>query len=134
MLRRWLKFNFVGLIGVGVQLLALHLLTRYAGLNYLMATAIAVETAIIHNFLWHERFTWKQRDLSSESSQRFRRFLRFNMANGVVSLTGNLLLMKILSGYWGWPYLAANVCSIVACALINFYLSDRHVFTERTSS
>ena len=58
---RWLKFNFVGLIGIGVQLLALALLKSGLHLNYLLATALAVETAVVHNFLWHERFTWRDR-------------------------------------------------------------------------
>lgn len=131
MLIRWLKFNFVGLLGVGVQLLVLHILTTRIQLNYLLATAIAVECAILHNFFWHEAFTWKNRQLSANKSQRFRRFLRFNMANGSVSLGGNLLLMGILSGFFKWPYLIANIFSISVCALLNFYLSERHVFVEK---
>ena len=55
---RWLKFNLVGGIGIVVQLLALFVLKTAFGLNYLIATALAVEGAVIHNFLWHERFTW----------------------------------------------------------------------------
>ena len=58
---RWLKFNLVGGIGIAVQLLALVLLKTGLHLNYLVATALAVETAVIHNFLWHERFTWADR-------------------------------------------------------------------------
>ena len=58
--RRWLKFNFVGALGIGVQLAALATLTTL-GLRYLAATALAVETAVVHNFLWHERMTWRDR-------------------------------------------------------------------------
>ena len=50
---RWLKFNLVGGIGIAVQLLALVLLKAVLQVNYLVATALAVETAVIHNFLWH---------------------------------------------------------------------------------
>ena len=45
---RWLKFNFVGLLGIGVQLLALALLTSWLHVNYLLATALAVEAAVVH--------------------------------------------------------------------------------------
>jgi len=58
---RWLKFNLVGGMGMVVQLFVLVL--RKAGLHvdYLIATALAVETAVVHNFLWHERVTWADR-------------------------------------------------------------------------
>ena len=78
---RWLKFNFVGGLGIGVQLGALWVLTHCVHLDYLAATALAVETAVIHNFAWHERFTWKKRARGS----MFGRFLRFQVANGLIS-------------------------------------------------
>jgi putative flippase GtrA len=57
MFRRWFKFNSVGAIGVGVQLAVLTLLAGQLGVNYLVATALAVETAVLHNFVWHEKWT-----------------------------------------------------------------------------
>jgi putative flippase GtrA len=54
---RWLKFNAVGGIGIGVQLVVLAGLKSGLELNYLLATAVAVEVAVLHNFFWHERFT-----------------------------------------------------------------------------
>jgi len=60
-LLRWCKFNFVGGIGIGVQFAALFLLKGVLHLNYLAATAIAVEAAVVHNFVWHEHFTWADR-------------------------------------------------------------------------
>ena len=52
-LRRWLKFNAVGAIGIVVQLAALAVLKGLLRLPYLTATALAVETAVLHNFVWH---------------------------------------------------------------------------------
>jgi len=60
-LLRWCKFNFVGGIGIGVQFAALFLLKSVLHFNYLFATAIAVEAAVVHNFVWHEQFTWVDR-------------------------------------------------------------------------
>jgi putative flippase GtrA len=57
---RWLKFNLVGTLGFAVQLGCLKLLLHFQ-MNYLAATALAVEIAVLHNFVWHERFTWKDR-------------------------------------------------------------------------
>jgi putative flippase GtrA len=58
---RWWRFNFVGGIGIVVQFGALFFLKSVLHLHYLAATALAVEIAVLHNFLWHERFTWADR-------------------------------------------------------------------------
>ena len=58
---RWIKFNAVGGIGIGVQLGALAALRSWLKLDYLLATGLAVEIAVVHNFLWHERYTWADR-------------------------------------------------------------------------
>src|SRR5262249_8430739 len=60
-IRTYLKFNVVGIAGVGVQLLVLALLKSGFGVPYLTATVLAVETAVLHNFFWHERWTWIER-------------------------------------------------------------------------
>ena len=127
---RWLKFNFVGGVGILVQLAALALLRSALHLNYLLATALAVEVAVIHNFLWHERFTWKDRP-SAHSRQSLARFLKFNASNGGISIVGNLLVMRALVGQFHMPYMLANLIAIAVCSLVNFLLSDWLVF-ERT--
>lgn len=132
LLRRWLKFNFVGALGIGVQLATLALLTR-AGLWYLAATAFAVETAVIHNFLWHERMTWRDR-ATPLLRHLLGRFLRFQLANGLISLLGNLLMMRLLVGALHVPILWANMAAIAACGLVNFLVSDRLVFVNRQST
>jgi putative flippase GtrA len=127
---RWLKFNAVGALGVAVQLGALALLTRL-GFHYLLATAVAVEAALLHNFAWHERFTWADRRRESHSTREItRRLLAFHAGNGTVSLAGNLGLMAWLTGTLHVAPLMANVVSIVACSIANFLIGDRLVFTE----
>jgi putative flippase GtrA len=130
MMSRWLKFNAAGILGVGVQLVVLRLLTQMAGLNYLFATALAVEAAVLHNFLWHEKYTWRLRTkLHPHSSVR--RLLHFNLSNGAVSIVGNLLLMKILVGWAGLPVIAANLCAIGVCSTVNFLIAEFFVFSAK---
>jgi putative flippase GtrA len=125
--RRWLKFNAVGGIGIGVQLAALAIFRSLLHLDYLLATVLAVETAVLHNFLWHERFTWADRPAT-----RFRRsvvrLVRFNASNGLVSILGNLLLMRVLLGTLGMQSFVANLIAIAASSLVNFLLSDCFMF------
>lgn len=124
---RWLKFNAVGGIGVVVQLAALALFRSSLRLDYLLATELAVEIAVVHNFLWHERFTWADRPAVRPMQSLFR-LAKFNASNGVVSLAGNLVLMWLLVGELKFNYVASNLIAIVVCSLVNFLLGDWFVF------
>jgi putative flippase GtrA len=126
LLFRSFRFYAVGAIGIGVQLAALWLLRGQMGLHYLVATALAVETALLHNYVWHERWTWADRPAGLP--ERVRRLFRFHVSNGLLSLAGNLLLMRLLVGTLGMHYLAANVLSIAAVAIANFLASEYFVF------
>jgi len=134
---RWLKFNFVGAIGIGVQFAALFVLKTVLGFDYMFATAFAVEAAVVHNFVWHEQFTWADRIKSDrirlevpEPSWRdsLPRFLRFNLTTGAVSIIGNLALMKVMVGEGHMNYLLANAIAITLCSVANFVVSDEWVF------
>jgi len=124
---RWLKFNFVGAIGIAVQMGAFALLKGAFSVQYLVATALAVETAVLHNFVWHERFTWKGHPRRSRRDVALR-LLRFHAGNGLVSILGNLVLMRLFVGVLHInPYLASGL-SIASCALANFAVSEWLVF------
>ena len=134
---RWWKFNFVGAIGIGVQFAALFLLKSVLGFNYLFATAFAVEAAVVHNFVWHEQFTWVDRikldrielqGLQPPWRQSLPRFLRFNLTTGAVSIVGNLALMKVMVGEGQMNYLVANAIAIALCSIANFVVTDTWVF------
>jgi putative flippase GtrA len=175
-LMRWCKFNFVGGMGIVVQFAALFLLKSVLHLDYLAATALAVEAAVVHNFVWHEQFTWVDRikpdrikpdrtkpdrvgpslrmPISQASSRSafgwrsalalritcfkdfglqppsLRRFLRFNLTNGCVSILGNLALMKVMVGQGHMNYLVANAIAITLCSFVNFLVSDAWVFAR----
>lgn len=132
LLCRWLKFNFVGAIGILVQLATLALLAGLLRLHYLAATALAVEAAVLHNFVWHYRWTWKDRTRGAPRRALLLPALwRFHVSNGLVSIAGNLLFMRLLVGQLHLHYLAANFVSIALCSLANFLLSELFVFRAR---
>jgi putative flippase GtrA len=126
-LMRWCKFNLVGGIGIAVQFAALFLLKVVLNLNYLVATAIAVEAAVVHNFIWHEQFTWADR-VQPSWRRSLPRLLRFNLTTGTVSIVGNLALMKGMVGQGHMNYLLANGIAIALCSLANFLVSEGWVF------
>ena len=137
--QRWLKFSAVGLIGVGVQLAVLAMLTKL-GMHYLVATAVAVETALLHNYVWHRRWTWADRTADRRGGPMAERpappgrLLRFHLANGLVSMASNLVWMRVLTGLCGIPAVPANLAAIAATSLLNFALGDRWVFTTTVHS
>lgn len=128
-LARWVTFNAVGLAGVCVQLGSLVALTEWLGLHYLISTGIAIEAAIVHNFLWHACWTW--RDRSDRHLRGFwTRFGQFNLLNGAVSIGGQLLFTSVYAWALGLHYAAANLLAIATGSLVNFALNDRVVFRD----
>ena len=127
MFGRFVRFNVVSALGIGVQLAVLWLLVHAAGVHYLVATVAAVGAAVAHNFLWHRAWTWADRPLT-RAAEAGRAFARFAAANGVVSLGGNLACMAVLVDGFGITPVAANVAAIAACGVLNFWLGDRVVF------
>ena len=123
-LARGLKFYAVGGIGIGVQFLVLAALTSELHLDYLLATALAVEAAIVHNFIWHEHFTWADR----AAGEGFARFVKFNLTTGAFSIAGNLMLMKVLAGMLVCRIWRTTGFTIATCSFVNFLVSDRFVF------
>jgi len=126
---RWLKFNLVGGVGIAVQLAALWVLKSGFHWHYLVATAVAVELAVLHNFVWHERYTWKDRSGGSWRAVG-RRLLRFHAGNGLVSIVGNLAFMRLFVGAMHIKYMVANLVTIAICSFLNFAASEWFVFRK----
>jgi putative flippase GtrA len=116
-------------MGIAIQFAALFLLKGVLHFNYLAATAIAVEAAVVHNFVWHEQFTWAERVQPSWRSS-LARLLRFNLTNGGVSILGNMALMKLMVGQGHMNYLHANAIAITLCSVANFLVSETWVFEK----
>lgn len=124
---RWTAFNAVGAAGVLVQLGTLALLTHVCHLHYLWSTGLAVEAAVLHNFVWHQRWTWRDRPSTSRGGV-LERLARFHLLNGGISLVGNLSLMRLLTGVFNVDPVAANLAAIALCATVTFAVSEALVF------
>jgi putative flippase GtrA len=124
-LPRWWRFNVVGVMGAVVQMGVLALLRRGFAGHIVWATAMAVEAAILHNFVWHRHITWRER-----SDAWGWQLARFHAANGMVSLLGNVMLTWLLVTEMKMPVLAANGVAIVACSITNFWLGNTWVFPK----
>lgn len=122
---RWVKFNLVGAMGMALQLAALAIFNRATHGHYLLASAAAVELTLLHNFAWHLHFTWRDRSGGASWASQL---ARFHLSNGLVSMLGNLALMRLLVQQRHLPLLVANVVAIFCCSIANFCLSNSWVF------
>jgi putative flippase GtrA len=145
------RFITVGALGFVLQIAALAILISVVHWPWLPATIIAVQLAVVHNFLWHERWTWRGRASASvvtperpptarESPltrpQRLiasvkpvsMRFVKFAVTTGVTSTAGNVALMATYAVVIGLPAIAANVAAVATLSILNFMMSDRWVF------
>jgi putative flippase GtrA len=112
-----------------VQLAALALFSRLMAGHYLYASAAAVELAVLHNFVWHVLYTWRDR---RDGSALLSRLMRFHLSNGLVSIVGNLVLMRVLVHEIHLPLLLSNGIAILCCSVVNFCLGNSWAFAVRS--
>jgi putative flippase GtrA len=122
-----LRFSMVGLLGIGAQLLAMEMFAGGLRLPTLVASPLAVEFAVLHNFLWH----WRWSFAGAESGLRFwPAMLRFHLTNGVISLLGTTAMMWLLHEQLRMPRMPANLVSILACWGLNWTAARYFVFRQ----
>jgi putative flippase GtrA len=121
-------FLVVGALGFAAQITALAVLAGN-GWPPVAATAIAVEIAILHNFCWHERWTWRDRAADVHWSGRL---VRFHAATGVASIGANVILTAALVEIRHLQPVVANTLAVAIVSAGNFFIADRWVFARRT--
>ena len=122
MMTRFARFAVAGTSGFFVQVAAMAVLTTL-NVHYLIATVIAVEAAILSNFVWHQRWTFRDR-----SGAWRRRLIQFNALNAVTSIAGSVFLTAVFVESMRLNPVIANVVSVVGLSVINFLGADRLVF------
>jgi dolichol-phosphate mannosyltransferase len=113
--RGLIAFATVGAMGVVVNSLVLLGLREWAGVPYLLASAVAIEAAIVHNFILNDLWTFRARRGPGTLS----RFGRFQ----VVSLGGmaiNLIILWLLHGGLKWPLIPSNLIGILGAVMYNY--------------
>jgi len=119
-------FNAVGLGGFVVQIGAIALLTRHFGWPAFAATLVALELAALQNFLAHSRWTWSDRPAAGMRAW-LRRYWHYQGAK-TASLAANLAITSLLI-HIGLPAEIANTAAVLACAIPNYLVSERFVFS-----
>lgn len=113
---RFFRFGVVGALGIVVNSAILFVAHGLAGLPLLLASPLAVQVSIVHNFLWNDRWTFGAPGYS------LRRLWKFNLTSlgGLVIVSS---VVYVLATFWGVHYLVANLVGIGVATLWNFTLS-----------
>jgi len=122
---RFIRFAVVGFSGAIVDMGLLFLLSdpTMLGWGLTRSKLIAVEVAILNNFLWND--TWTFRDLSAKQRgwrQRLRRLGKFQL----ICLAGaaiNTTLLNIQFNLLGMNRYVANAIAILTVTAWNFWLN-----------
>lgn len=121
------RFLLTGLAGCVCQIAALWVLVSVFSANYVLATVVAIELAIVFNYVCHEHWTWKDRP-ARDVRERWTRLLRFNAMTALTSIAGGVFITALLVELAGVPPLAANAISVIALGALNLFGADSIVF------
>lgn len=120
---RLFKFSIVGAIGAVINTVFLWLFTDVAGLFYLYSSAIAIEIAIILQFLMNDRWTFKEQK-TTHVEQFMKRILKSNVWRSG-GLAVNIGVLYFLTEYADVYYLLSNIIGIFCAFLLNYILESR---------
>jgi dolichol-phosphate mannosyltransferase len=118
---RIFKFMLVGASGIAVNEGLLYLLTDYGGLYYLVSSVIAVQCAILNNFLWNH--IWTFRDRRAIKHSLWYRLGKFELVSIGGKLT-NIAILYLVVNFFGIQYLIANLLGIAAGFIVNFIANN----------
>lgn len=127
--KRVFKFGIVGLSGIVVNLGILFLLVEFFAVNKDLASPIAIEFAILNNFIWNDLWTFSSVE-NQKVSSRWHRLVAFN----IVSVGGaaiNYAIFLVLTSWFAVYYLAAQLIGILIAFIWNFLLNRRLTWTRR---
>ncbi len=129
-INRFIRFGFVGLSGVFVDMSVLYLLSDPSTLGWGLTRSkiIAGEVAIINNFLWNDAWTFADLAMKQKGwGQRCKRLLKFNIVC-LLGLVLNILILNLLFNYLGFQNFPVGryVANLIAIAIVtgwNFWLN-----------
>jgi len=118
---RFLRFGFVGLSGVVIDMGLLYVFHTLWGFPLTRSAIFAAEFAILNNFFWNDRWTFG--DIAQKQrSQAFKRLLKFNLVC-LMGLILKVLLLNILFNGLGMNAYLANLVAIAIVTVWNFWIN-----------
>jgi putative flippase GtrA len=122
------KFMAVAWLGMVVNTACLFLFKGVLRIPIIPAGLMAIEIAILHNFVWLRHWAWRGRTNGNHSF--FSQLLLYNLCTGAVDVVANLSILWCLSTFFHVHYLLANLLGMIAGPFIKFWVNEKIVFKE----
>ncbi|MEH2306728.1 GtrA family protein [Nostoc sp.] len=122
LISRFFRFAVVGFSGVIVDLGTFYLFHKSLSLALILSAMLSTETAIINNFLWNDIWTFGDVSFQQKASQKFQRFVKFNLIC-FVGLIFNSLIVNFLFYEFQVNEYIAKLVAIACVTLWNFWLN-----------
>ena len=119
-LEDFMKYSLVGVSGVFVNLGLYLFLTRYYEISQLVAPLIAIESALISNFILNNFWTFGKRITQSRIRVKF---VKFHLVSGFSALI-NYSAFLTLFLVFGLYDILANLIGIGLAAIVNYLINS----------
>lgn len=131
---RFIRFAFVGLSGVFVDMFLLWALSDAAGWALTPSKIVSCEAAILNNFLWNEVWTFGDVSrLQGDGRARLRRLGTFN-AICLAGLVLGVVLLNLQVTLLGLNRYFANGVSVLLVTAWNFGMNKRFSWQARSAT
>jgi dolichol-phosphate mannosyltransferase len=124
--KRFLTFTAVGVSGIFVNQAVLFYVHDSLKVPLAIASLIAIQIAIINNFIWNRQFTWTDRPMKGFQAIK-QGLIKFTLVSWVAG-TLNWIILMILSKSFGIHYMIANLAAILVASILNYFLNDLWTF------
>lgn len=122
LISRFFRFAIVGFSGVIVDLGTFYLFHNSLSLALTLSAMVSTEMAIINNFFWNNIWTFGEVSFQQKTSQKFQRFVKFNLIC-FVGLIFNSLIVNFLFYEFQVNEYIAKLVAIACVTLLNFWLN-----------
>lgn len=125
---QFVKFHAVGVLNTALDFVVFTLLT-FLSLNVLIAQCLSYSVGIVNSYLFHNYWTFANKDGRFKNNPRGGQVFRFVLLN-LTSLGISLLLLKGIHEVLGFDVLLSKVIVTFFTTILNFVGSKRWVFTD----
>ena len=125
-LEDFMKYSLVGVSGVFVNLGLYLFLTRYYEISELVAPLIAIESALISNFILNNFWTFGKRITQSRIRVKF---VKFHLVSGFSALI-NYSAFLTLFMVFGLYDILANLIGIGLAAIVNYLINSNWTWKD----
>jgi dolichol-phosphate mannosyltransferase len=128
--KRVFMFGIVGISGIVVNQVLLISLKESAGFPIWIAGAIAIEVAIVNNFLWNDLWTFNAAERQHKLSSRWHRLLSFEIVSSGGAII-NYTILNLMVFLLSTDYRIANIIGILLGFIWNFTVNRRFTWTRK---